>query len=312
MSNDNVEVPLTAESHARSERLSPRKRWRSWLALGLLGTVLTFVGLTLGTGELPQIELFWTVEGISEADMRHRAEIRKLGGESHIMERSPRFLGRFGGHDLLFYSFSGKSFDDEALARFIKTYGDRVWGLSLADTSVSDAGLRYLADLPHIKQLALGNLDPRHALPGAPVPQSKLTDAGLVHLKGLSSLGNLNLGGLPVTDAGLDTLKDLPNLGGLYLDRTLVRGAGLGRWKSLPGLALIYLDGSPVSEEGLANLKGATNLQLLSLAGVPLTGAGLNHLKAVPKLNQLDIKGCGLSFEEIDGFQVARPGVKLQ
>ena len=303
---------MTSATTSASTRPWRRHRWQSWLTLGFLGTVLTFAGLMLGMGEVPQIELYWTVQGISDDDVRERAEIRKLGGDSHIMERTPRFLGRFGGPDLLFYSFAGKSFDDEALGRFVKTYGDRVWGLDLSNTSVTNAGLRHLAGLPHIEQLGLGNFGPGRVAPGAALPQNKVTDSGLVHLKGLVRLRNLHLGGLPITDAGLDALKDLPNLGGLYLDRTRVRGTGFARLKSLPGLAVIYLDGSPVTEAGLASLKGATNLQLLSLAGVPLTGAGVNHLKAIPKLNQLDITRCGLSFEEIDDFVVARPAVKLQ
>jgi hypothetical protein len=33
--------------------------------------------------------------------------------------------------------------------------------------------------------------------------------------------------------------------------------------------------------------------------------------KALPKLNQLDIQGCGLSFEDLDDFQVACPAVTL-
>ncbi len=303
---------VTASTQADSRYPTYRSRPRSWLTLGILGVILTFVGLVAGTGGPPQIELFPRSEGITEEHMRVMAEVKKLGGEARVMERNPRFLGRFGGQDRFSFSFHGKSFDDEALAQFIKTYGDRVWGLYLANTGVTDAGLRHLEGLSHIENLAIGNIDRRQAPPGTVLPLNTITDAGLVHLRGLTSLGSLNLGGLPITDAGLDAVKDLPNLGGLYLDRTQVRGPGLGRLKSLPGLAVLYLDGSAVTDAGLSALTGATNLQVLSLADVPLSGPGLSRLKALPKLNRLDVKGCSLSFEDLDAFQVACPSVKLE
>ncbi len=296
---------MPAETSAPSPR---RPRRRSWITLGLLGAFLTAVGLFAGGARPPSIELFPKVEGISEADVRLLDEVKKIGGEAHFMERTPRFLGLFGGHDSLAFSFQGKSFDDAALARFVATYGDRVWGLYLANTGVTDAGLRHLAALPSIEHLGLGKLDlrdDRH-------PPSAFTDAGLVHLKGLTTLESLDLGGLPITDAGLEAVKDLPNLGALYLQHTRVRGPGLGRLKSLPGLALVYLDGSAATDEGLAALAGATNLQILSLSGVPLTGRGLLQLKGLFRLKRLDIKSCGIGVEELDEFQAALPAVEFE
>ena len=45
-----------------------------------------------------------------------------------------------------------------------------------------------------------------------PVSPPRITDAGLVHLKGLDHLWSLNLDGLPITDSGLEAIKDLPEL----------------------------------------------------------------------------------------------------
>jgi hypothetical protein len=294
--------PMVAPSSRRT------RRWRSWLQLSILGAVLAFAGLTVGIRGLPQFELYPKVEGITEADSRHLVEIKKLGGEAQFVQRWAKFLGLFGGLDLFHYELRGAEFDDDVLARFVKLYGDRVWGLCLVETSVTDAGLRHLAGLPHINNLTLGSAHPR---PGATAAPNRITDAGLVHLKGLTSLQNLQLGGLPITDAGLDAIKDLPKLGELYLERTRVQGLGLGRLKSLPMLAVVHLDGSPISELALGQLKGATNLEVLSLAGAPLTGNGLRSLKAVPRLKQINIRGCGLGFEDIDAFHVACPVINL-
>jgi hypothetical protein len=302
---------VTASPQANARRPAYRLSLRSWLTLSILGAFLTFLGLVVGSGGLPGVNLFPRSEGITDAHERVMAEIKKLGGKAQVVERNARFLGRFGDPDRFAFTFQGKTFDDEALARFIKTYGDRISGLYLADTGVTDDGLRSLAGLSHIETLAIGNLDPRQRPPGIDLPPNAITDTGLVHLKGLKSLRNLTLGGLPITDAGLEALNDLPNLGGLYLYGTQVRGPGLGRLKSLSALAVLYLDGSAVADEGLGALKGATNLQALSLVGVPISGPGLSHLKALPKLNWLDVKECKLNFEDIDAFQVACPSVKL-
>jgi hypothetical protein len=56
---------------------------------------------------------------------------------------------------------------------------------------------------------------------------TKVTDAGLVHLKGMTGLQELYLNGTKVTDAGLVHLKGLTELQWLDLDNTEVTGAGV-------------------------------------------------------------------------------------
>ena len=71
----------------------------------------------------------------------------------------------------------------------------------------------------------------------------RVTDAGLVHLKGLTTLRTLNLSKAYITDAGLENLK------------------GLSQLESLT------LRGTQVTDTGLAVLKGLANLQSLDLGG---------------------------------------------
>ena len=148
---------MATEEHAPSGPPRRRPRWRSWLELSLIGALLTFIGLA--PGGLPQVVLFLQARGLSDADARLLDEIKKLGGEAHFMERIPRFLGLFGGRNLLHFSFNEKTFDDTKLDRFVRTYGDRVWGLDLRNTGITDRGMRYLAGLPHVRHLVLGNED---------------------------------------------------------------------------------------------------------------------------------------------------------
>ena len=65
---------------------------------------------------------------------------------------------------------------------------------------------------------------------------SKVTDAGLVHLKGLTELQTLQLANTKVTDAGLVHLKGLTKLQKLELYNTKVTDAGLMHLNGLTNL----------------------------------------------------------------------------
>jgi hypothetical protein len=248
---------------------------------------------------------------ISPAGRRLMVELRELGGEANLMQRSQRILGLFGSPELFSIRVNRTEFGNVALAELVKKYGEHIWALDLRHTNVTDQGLRHLEGLTQLAQLTLGNDDSRLQLT-TKAPISPITDAGLVHLKPLTQLISINLCGLPVTDSGLAVLKDLPQLGGLYLSRTKVTGTGLARLKSLPALALIYLDNCEITAEGLSSLATASNLQLLSLSGAPLTSKELQSLKGLPRLRQLDITGCGLLDEEVRDLQKGMPGVKIE
>jgi len=242
---------------------------------------------------------------------RLMADVKALGGQAHVMQRSRRYLGLLGNTELFHIGLRGTEFGDEALARLVDQYGDRIWGLDMRHTRVTDEGLRHLKRLSHLQQLTLGN-DDRRFSPDIRRPISPITDAGLIHLKGLSDLMSLQLSGLPITDAGLDSMKDLPALGGLYLSRTKIKGPGLARLKSLPRLVLLYLDQSEITDQGLSSLAGASNLQLLSLDGVPLTGASLKALKGLPRLGQLNVNRSGLLDEEVMDLRKSKPELKIE
>ena len=55
----------------------------------------------------------------------------------------------------------------------------------------------------------------------------KVTDTGLIHLKGLDNLQKLDLGGTQITDAGLVHLVGLTKLESLDLSRTKITDAGI-------------------------------------------------------------------------------------
>ena len=100
--------------------------------------------------------------------------------------------------------------------------------LSVPKHSQTDQGLKhYLAALEPKRFLTLSS-------------EWSITDAGLVHLKGQSTLRSLNLRGTKITDAGLVHLKGLTNLQQLFLTDTQVTDTGVGDLKkALPNCNII-------------------------------------------------------------------------
>ena len=91
------------------------------------------------------------------------------------------------------------------------TFADIGWG-AYDDDDLAQMVIR-LAAFPQLTSLK--------------VRYSKLTDAGLVHLKKLSQLQNLSLETTAITDAGLEHLKDMIYLEALNLKSTKVTEVGV-------------------------------------------------------------------------------------
>ncbi|MEC9349856.1 MAG: leucine-rich repeat domain-containing protein, partial [Planctomycetota bacterium] len=101
------------------------------------------------------------------------------------------------------------------LGGYLKTDENKdVTHVGFSGTQVTDADL---ADLGVLKKLV-----------GLDLNWTKVTDAGLKHLKGLTNLTSLYLFfNTKVTDAGLEHLRGLTNLTALWLNDTKVTDAGL-------------------------------------------------------------------------------------
>ena len=74
----------------------------------------------------------------------------------------------------------------------------RVTQVGLWETEATDAGMEHVKGITTLSRLCLDG--------------TKVTDAGLTHLKGVESLRILNLANTNVTDAGLEHLEGLKNL----------------------------------------------------------------------------------------------------
>jgi hypothetical protein len=144
---------------------------------------------------------------------------------------------------------------------------------------------------------------------------SRITDAGLAHLKGLTKLKTLDVehffGWREITDVGLQHLKDLKDLEVLWLWGTNITDAGLDNLHGLTNLKRINFGRTPISDAGLARLKGLNALRELHMAETPVTDAGLDTLKGLSKLEFVNLQDTKVSDAGAKAFAVTHPKCKI-
>lgn len=104
---------------------------------------------------------------------------------------------------LRFIHLSNSKITDDSLKTFAAM--PSLEGLSLQENHFTDRGLVYLSQMTQLKSLSVGLGDVKG-----------ITDEGLVHLKGLKNLEDLDLQGAGVTTAGLEHLRGLKKLKELW------------------------------------------------------------------------------------------------
>ena len=118
---------------------------------------------------------------------------------------------------------------------------DEIVGVELSFSEITDNDLMSLTGLPGLTRLYL--ID------------TGITPAGLVHLKGLTSLKILALDNLRITDSGLTALGELSGLTTLYLGFTEITDAGLVHLERLTNLETLFLNNTRITDAGVARLK---------------------------------------------------------
>ncbi|HZL35481.1 MAG TPA: c-type cytochrome domain-containing protein [Tepidisphaeraceae bacterium] len=130
------------------------------------------------------------------------------------------------GTNLLSVEFTSNAnqITDQQLA-LLDPLAAQVYDLNLANTKVTDNGLKSLEGMKNLHRLHL--------------EKTPITDGGLVHLKGLTGLEYLNLYNTAVTDAGLTQLDGLKSLKNVYLWQSKVTESGAKDLKkALPQVAV--------------------------------------------------------------------------
>ncbi len=141
---------------------------------------------------------------------------------------------------------------------------------------------------------------------------TKVIDASLEHLKGLTDIEILFLKDTAVTDEGLGSVKGLTNLEVLELGRTKVTNKGLEYLKGFVKLQRLDLGGTQVTDAGLAHLKGLTSLETLNLENTGgISDLGLVHLKGLNSLRKLNLKGTKVTGAGVGDLQKTLPKVSV-
>ena len=167
-----------------------------------------------------------------------------------------------------------------------------------AKSSVTDAKLVHLKGMTNLQTLFLGRC-------------LAVTDAGLVQLKGLTKLQAFYISGANITDAGLVHLTEMTNLQNLNLEGTPITDAGLVHLKDLTNLKKLDLRDTTITDAGLVHLKGLTNLKKLWLEETKVSDAGLVHLKEMTSLEMLWLHGTQITDAGIAELRTALPDCKV-
>jgi internalin A len=148
--------------------------------------------------------------------------------------------------------------------------------LCLGRTRVTDAGMTLLGGMTNLKKLCLAI--------------NNVTDVGLSHISGLPQLEELDISMCRVTDEGLVVLKRMPRLRRLNLGSNNLSNAGLMHLRELSQLEELNLHfNRRITDDGLAHLATLTNLKTLDLSYTTTSDEGLAHLRALRGLRRLGL-----------------------
>lgn len=215
--------------------------------------------------------------------------------------------------DTGFESLGHSAVTDQILRDF--NYWNKVSGLWLSRSKVTDAGIEYLRGATRLYSLNLSG--------------TEVTDATLEHLKGLPELHSVNLRGTQVSPRGVleliassDSMQiafpggwvwKLENAHGfqLKLSSPAVTGELLKLFGTVRAQAYLDLDGIALTDEGLASLGGFEDLRTLRISNTQISSAGLNHLAGLASLRELDLRGSAVADEDINKLQRALPNCKI-
>jgi CheY-like chemotaxis protein len=166
--------------------------------------------------------------------------------------------------------------------------------LDLLSTQISDRELgNLLSSLNDLRFLSLA--------------ETRVGDAGLVHLQSLPNLQELHLDYSDISDDGLRLLTTLPKLEILDLKGTKITDAGLNHVGQLAGLKGLYLTRTGITDTGLEHLRSLSKLETLILWDTDIGDAGLETLKSLKKLKEVILWNTRVTQQGAEALQVALP-----
>ena len=194
--------------------------------------------------------------------------------------------------------------------------------VSFYDIEVPDEAVAALTSLPQLETVRLGRSrlnDESLAhlrttrIKELYLSESTVTDAGLVHLKGMHDLASLSLSGTrtAITDAGIAQLSELTSLQSLDLRQAKITDDGLRHLSQLNALTSLQLRGANINE-GLKHLSTLQNLTTIDLAYTSVSDRSLTSLYGLAHLKDVDLAATLVSPEGIQQLQQRLPSASIR
>ena len=154
--------------------------------------------------------------------------------------------------------------------------------------------------------------------------QTAVTDAGIVHLKGMTKLQLLIVNGTKVTDAGIaDLKKALPKLEVEKLTPVQekandeINKAGGILHTNVGATVSVDFRGAAITDAKLAELKPFLevwkySLKELNFLNSEISDTGLIHLKGLTGLKRLKLSGAKVTAEGAQSLERTIPGLKIE
>ena len=164
------------------------------------------------------------------------------------------------------------------------------FGLALGGTSITDAGLAELHDLPNLRYL---------------YRLTTVTRAGLDSLGVLPNLYNIELNGTSTTDADLSLLSRFPKLHSVALAQAHLTDRGVQVLATMPKIVALYADGAAEAEtERIGNL---SQLRTLSVGGRQFNDACLEPLSKLTNLISLGLYNTSVTDKGVARLPIVAP-----
>ena len=179
---------------------------------------------------------------------------------------------------LVFAAAASLDFVPQLGGRLDRNAQGAVTGVHLRGGWIADADLDAIAATPTLETLDLS--------------LTRITDLGLLRLKGLANVREMNLFFAElVTDEGLATMRNWQRIERLNLRGTKVTDNTLALLAGKDSIVALDIGYAEVTDSGLQQLTRLRGLRELAFGGNKMTEVGLQVLRSLPMLTRLDIAG---------------------
>jgi Leucine-rich repeat (LRR) protein len=198
--------------------------------------------------------------------------------------------------------FSLKFENDDSVMDELAKYPARAYSIDLTNSSVKGPGLAFLIRYP-VRFLSLndsnltdrGLLEVKHLkkLEELQIDNSSITRDGLKELKNLPKLRRLSARSDRIDDAALNNIKDIASLEYLQCGRNeTLTAAGYGHLKTMKNLNTLDVMENHIDVNSAQEISQLPHIAWINLDSTDVDDAGLKALSKMSKLKHLDLPNC--------------------